>query len=272
MAVAWTVFQFFMILTYFSLDEIGLSHEDDQAETEKLLRLDDSAKGEESIPLPMEGTASTAHIDSRGRLRLMLSRYCDELVDDGIVVCWAMFFLTFFLQTNNETTLTPLMEKFFHFGPFENSVAFGVIGAIVVFVSIVVGLLGKWKVDDRRLALTGLLLLTLATLGSVVLYPVGDFGQNYLLAYFSVGVGTYVVGHSIFFISSSSIYSKIVKSHSMGFAMGIRGSLIGLGMILGPLWSGGLFDNLYVMCGMNLFLCLFVMSLLVLSYKRMVRY
>ena len=38
-------------------------------------------------------------------------------------------------------------------------------------------------------------------------------------------------------------------------------------MILGPLWTGGFLDNLYILYGVNLFLCLLIMSLLVLSYR-----
>ena len=275
MATAWTIFQFFMIFTYYTPAEIGLANEnmEEQAEAEKLLMPDNIPSEDDSdIQLQQLDKGSTVSTSSINGGHLMFKRYYDELIDDGIVVCWAMFFLNFFQQTSYETVITPLMEMFFHFDTFKNSVAFAIIGTIGLVVSIVIGFLGKKKVDDRRLALMGLLLITLACLGCIVIFPVGDFGQKHLLVYFSTVVTIYMVGQTIFFISSLSLYSKIVKNHSMGFAMGVRQSIILFGMILGPLWTAGLMDNLYVMYGLHLFLCLFVMALFVLSYRRMIQY
>lgn len=38
--------------------------------------------------------------------------------------------------------------------------------------------------------------------------------------------------------------------HFAGFSQGIRRSVGGLATILGPLWAGGLTENMYVMMGM----------------------
>ena len=274
MALAWIIFQFFMIVTYYTPEEIGIVHEEDgQAEAIKLLGSEDRPlDGGYALLRPKLGVASEPKMNAWGQLRLVFRRYYDEFVNDTIIVCWAMFFVTFFLQTLHETMVAPLMEKFFHFGRLEISVAFAIMAAVGLVVSVAVAVLGKWKVDDRRIALTGLLFVVLSSLGAVVVFPAGDFEQEYLLVYCSSIILVFVIGFSILFISSLSLYSKMVKSHSMGLAMTIKGSIERLGMILGPLWAGGLLEDLYALYGMCLFLCLFVLSVFVLSYKRMIRY
>lgn len=43
-----------------------------------------------------------------------------------------------------------------------------------------------------------------------------------------------------------------------GFSQGVRRSVGGLATILGPLWAGGLTNNLYIMLGMMLALLLMI--------------
>ena len=136
-------------------------------------------------------------------------------------------------------------------------------------VSIFVGFLGKMQVDDRCIALTGLLLIMAALMGAIAIFPSGRFGQKNLLVYYWVVVVSFGTGRHLLLISAWSLYSKIVNGESMGFAMGVAGSITFIGMILGPLWTGGMLDHLFMFYGVNLFLCLFVTSMFVLSYRHM---
>ena len=141
-------------------------------------------------------------------------------------------------------------------------------GVIALPLCVFVGFLGKWKVDDRRIALTGLLLTVADLIGAILIFPDGGFGHKNLKVYYWVLVVLYLMGHANLFISTWSLYSKIVSNESMGFAMGFAGTIYIIGMILGPLWTGGRLDNLFMFYGVNLILCLFVTSIFVLSYRR----
>jgi len=274
MAVTWSLYQLFMIITYYTPDEIELVNAD-ETEVETARQSD----AQDKIPLKDIGTtsssssssssSSTAQRDGLACLRVTLRRYYEELIVEGVVVCWAIFFLLYFLQSNMETAATPLMERFFHYGTFANSVAFGIMGMIGLSFSIFVGFLGKMEVDDRLIALTGLLLIMSSLVGAIAIFPGGKFGQKNLLVYYWVIVVLYCAGHPLLLISAWSLYSKIVNGESMGFAMGVAGSITFIGMILGPLWSGGMFDHLFIFYGVNLFLCLFVTSIFVLCYRHM---
>lgn len=46
---------------------------------------------------------------------------------------------------------------------------------------------------------------------------------------------------------------------SAGFSQGVRRSVGGLATILGPLWAGGLTDNLYIMLGVMMALLALLM-------------
>ena len=164
------------------------------------------------------------------------------------------------------------MERFFHFGVFQCSLVFGALALIGLLVCLCVVYLGMKKVDDRRVAATGYLLLTISLVLFLVIFPEGHYGQNHLMALFFVSLSLYVVGHTVLVLSNMAIYSKLVSVDCMGFAMGVKRAIDISAMILGPLWAGGLVgSNLRLQLGVNLGLCLFSLTLFALSYRRMVR-
>jgi len=220
---------------------------------------------------PHGGEAETIPNQDQVRPRLILKRYYNEFVDVGVVACWAIFFLTSFLQSGWQTLVTPLLVKFFHYGTFENSVVFAVMGILSLVFSVFVGFLGKLRVDDRRLSLTGLLLITASVVGALAVFPTGFFGERNLLAYSGVTVMVFRMGYPFVNISSLSLYSKVIRIHSMGLAMGVRKVIILLGKILGQVWAGGLVDNLYILFGVNLFLVLLMLALFALTYPNLIR-
>lgn len=52
--------------------------------------------------------------------------------------------------------------------------------------------------------------------------------------------------------------SFFVMRYPKGFSQGVRRSVGGLATILGPLWAGGLTNNLYIMLGMMLALLVMI--------------
>lgn len=52
--------------------------------------------------------------------------------------------------------------------------------------------------------------------------------------------------------------SFFVMCYPKGFSQGVRRSVGGLATILGPLWAGGLTNNLYIMLGMMLALLVMI--------------
>lgn len=52
--------------------------------------------------------------------------------------------------------------------------------------------------------------------------------------------------------------SFFVMRYPEGFSQGVRRSVGGLATILGPLWAGGLTNNLYIMLGMMLALLVMI--------------
>lgn len=53
-----------------------------------------------------------------------------------------------------------------------------------------------------------------------------------------------------------------------GFSQGVRRSVGGLATILGPLWAGGLTENMYIMMGVMMALLVLLMVFLISSLSR----
>ena len=266
MVIGWTVDQLLVIFTYFDPDEIGM--EEDEKQEEIPLKNGDELNPHQNVKTAEESLHSPASSNSIAEL---FQLYYREFIVDNIVVCFSMFFLILFVLSNLETAATPLMVEFFHYDTFQSSLFFGILG-LVGFVSIVtVGILGKKNIDDRYVALTGLILVSLTSVGRIVLLPNGAYGQKNLLAYFYTLFIIYVVGHAILVISTISLYSKLVSNECMGFAMGLKRGIDIVAMMLGTLWSGALVNDLYLLFGVNLGLGVFVLVLFVSSFKTMVR-
>ena len=261
MAIAWILYQFFMLFTYYDPKDIGLAEADgkdvksNDDEEEKIKLIGCEEKDLPDTETIQDGSCAindtSIKLDEDTQERHVIfkkfQRYYNEFIADNIIVCLSMFFLTLFLQTNSETVVTPLMETFFHFGTLENSIFFFAMGALGFLVCVFLGLLGKRKVDDRYLILIGLTFMTTSAVFSLIVFPTGAFGQEHLLGFFIAIMFVYMVGHTSVLITNFSLYSKLVSNECMGFGMGLKRSVDIVGMILGPLWSGALVHNLYIL-------------------------
>lgn len=60
----------------------------------------------------------------------------------------------------------------------------------------------------------------------------------------------------------------VVADPPAGFSQGVRRSVGGLATILGPLWAGGLTENMYIMMGVMMALLVLLMVFLISSLSR----
>lgn len=109
---------------------------------------------------------------------------------------------------------------------------------------------------------------------------VGDFPWK--LTEFIIGVFLQVLGLPFVAVAQVSLFSKVtaektqgedritltrnvsgackaVPLSSAGFSQGVRRSVGGLATILGPLWAGGLTENMYIMMGVMMGLLVLLM-------------
>lgn len=98
--------------------------------------------------------------------------------------------------------------------------------------------------------------------------PKGSFAI--LLTEFVVGVFLQVLGLPFVAVSQVSLFSKVTSEKTQGFSHGLRRSIGGVAMILGPLWAGGLTENLYIMLAVMMALLTLLTVMVGLSYKYLV--
>ena len=268
MAILWFVYQIQMIFTYTDPREIQ--------EEEKV-----KEEGNEKVEVPLKATSLPIYPENKDlsprtaltypkTISSMFERYSREFLVDNIMVCFSAFFLTNFLASNLEAAASILMQSFFHFDILHISLFFGGLAFFAFISCLVVSCLGKKDVDDRRIVLTGFFLIVASAVGSLCIFSKGTFNQNYLFTPFVIIFVTFIVGYGILVSSNYAIFSKLVSNESMGFAMGLKKSIDNTALIMGPLWSGSLTDQLSLLFGVNLGITVFVFALFMFSYKRMV--
>uniref|UniRef100_A0A8D0CS51 Major facilitator superfamily domain containing 8-like 2 n=1 Tax=Sander lucioperca TaxID=283035 RepID=A0A8D0CS51_SANLU len=180
-----------------------------------------------------------------------------ELLREEVVVLLTAQFITLFNQTALETMVTPLTQRHFSFGELGNSLMYSVCGVEVILGFFFVRWLSR-KVADRAVLAVGLVICCTACIWCLIFLcnPRGGYGWE--LSAFIIGVFLQLLGLPFVAVSQVSLFSKITAEKTQGFSQGIRRSVGGLATILGPLWAGGLTENLYVMLGMMLALLIMI--------------
>ncbi|XP_078119967.1 major facilitator superfamily domain-containing protein 8 [Sander vitreus] len=191
-----------------------------------------------------------------------------ELLREEVVVLLTAQFITLFNQTALETMVTPLTQRHFSFGELGNSLMYSLCGVEVILGFFFVRWLSR-KVADRAMLAVGLVICCTACIWCLIFLcnPRGGYGWE--LSAFIIGVFLQLLGLPFVAVSQVSLFSKITAEKTQGFSQGIRRSVGGLATILGPLWAGGLTENLYVMLGMMLALLIMITIMTVLSYDRL---
>ncbi|GLD51250.1 major facilitator superfamily domain-containing protein 8-like protein [Lates japonicus] len=191
-----------------------------------------------------------------------------EFLREEVVVLLTAQFITLFNQTALETMVTPLTQRYFSFGELGNSLMYSLCGVEVILGFFFVRWLSR-KVADRAVLAVGLVICSAACIWCLIFLcnPRGGYGWE--LTAFIIGVFLQLLGLPFVAVSQVSLFSKVTAEKTQGFSQGVRRSVGGLATILGPLWAGGLTNNLYIMLGMMLALLMMITVMTALSYDRL---
>ncbi|XP_011613273.2 major facilitator superfamily domain-containing protein 8 [Takifugu rubripes] len=192
-----------------------------------------------------------------------------EFLREEVIVLLAAQFITLFNQTALETMVTPLTQKFFGYGELENSIMYCLCGIEVIAGFLFVRWLSR-RVAERVVLAIGLAICNVSGIWCLIFMakPLGDF--TWMLTEFIIGVFLQVLGLPFVAVAQVSLFSKVTAEKTQGLSQGVRRSVGGLATILGPLWAGGLTDNLYIMMGVMMALLALLMIMLAFSYNRLV--
>ncbi|XP_060941150.1 major facilitator superfamily domain-containing protein 8 [Limanda limanda] len=191
-----------------------------------------------------------------------------EFLREEVVVLLTAQFITLFNQTALETMVTPLTQRYFGFGELSNSLMYSLCGVEVILGFFFVRWLSS-KVADRVVLAVGLVICCIACIWSLVFLSDPRGGYGWELTAFIIAVFLQLLGLPFVAVSQVSLFSKVTDEKTQGFSQGVRRSVGGLATILGPLWAGGLTDNLYIMLGMMLALLILITVMAALSYERL---
>lgn len=212
-------------------------------------------------PVPQD-----SHESSSPFKNFSLSR---EFLREEVVVLLAAQFITLFNQTALETMVTPLTQKYFSYGELENSVMYCLCGVEVIAGFLFVRWLSR-RVAERVVLAIGLTICNISGVWCLIFLakPLGGF--SWQLTEFIIGVFLQVLGLPFVAVAQVSLFSKVTSERTQGFSQGVRRSVGGLATILGPLWAGGLTENMYIMMGVMMALLALLTIMLAFSYDRLV--
>ncbi|XP_061681739.1 uncharacterized protein mfsd8l1 [Syngnathoides biaculeatus] len=209
---------------------------------------------------------SVSHESSSPFTYLSLSR---EFLREEVLVLLTAQFITLFNQTALETMVTPLTQRYFNYGELENSIMYSICGVEVIAGFLFVRWLSQ-RFTERVILAIGLGICIIAAAWCLVFLsnPLGGFPWQ--LTEFIIGMFLQLLGLPFVAVSQVSLFSKVTSVKTQGFSQGVRRSVGGLATILGPLWAGGLVNNLHIMMGVMMALLVLITMMLVFSYKRLV--
>ncbi|XP_037537212.1 major facilitator superfamily domain-containing protein 8 [Nematolebias whitei] len=191
-----------------------------------------------------------------------------EFLREEVVVLLTAQFITLFNQTALETMVTPLTQHYFGFGELGNSLMYSLCGVEVILGFFFVRWLSR-KVADRVVLAAGLVICCTACIWCLIFLCNPRGGYEWKLSAFIIGVFLQLLGLPFVAVSQVSLFSKVTAEKTQGFSQGVRRSVGGLATILGPLWAGGLTNNLYIMLGMMLALLVMITVMTALSYEQL---
>ncbi|CAJ1060777.1 uncharacterized protein mfsd8l1 [Xyrichtys novacula] len=192
-----------------------------------------------------------------------------EFLREEVVVLLAAQFITLFNQTALETMVTPMTQRYFGYGELENSVMYCLCGVEVIAGFLFVRWLSR-RVAERVVLAIGLAICNISGVWCLIFLanPIGGFPWQ--LTEFIIGVFLQVLGLPFVAVAQVSLFSKVTAEKTQGFSQGVRRSVGGLATILGPLWAGGLTENMYIMMGVMMALLALLTLMLAFSYDRLV--
>ncbi|XP_068604610.1 major facilitator superfamily domain-containing protein 8 [Brachionichthys hirsutus] len=275
MCLLWVLLQFVVLAMYWDVPPIGspegaameMKQEEGREEEVPLMGSEEPVQMYEAVGSDQSDVSTVPEASPPSNLSKPFS-LGRELLREEIVVLLTAQFITLFNQTALETMVTPLTQRFFGFGELANSLMYTLCGVEVILGFFFVRWLSR-KVEDRAVLTAGLIICCSACIWCIVFICKPQGGYGWELSTFIIGVFLQLLGLPFVAVSQVSLFSKVTAEKTQGFSHGVRRSVGGLATILGPLWAGGLTNNLYIMLGMMLMLLVFITVMTAVSYRRL---
>lgn len=129
---------------------------------------------------------------------------------------------------------------------------------------------------DRALLLYGVIGMTCVHIMYTTTFLIlrthpNEIDAAWVLPVFIVLTALLTVALPYAWASQASLFSKITSKETQSFNQGIRIASLGIGQIIGPIWASSLvtLDRLPIMAGVNLFLNVTLLTMILCSYKRL---
>uniref|UniRef100_A0A3Q3EWK8 Major facilitator superfamily domain containing 8-like 2 n=1 Tax=Labrus bergylta TaxID=56723 RepID=A0A3Q3EWK8_9LABR len=263
MCLLWVLLQFVVLVMYWDIPPnssegvavmVEMKQEDGYEEEAPLMGSD-----EEPVQIYRAVNSDELGTSTSSRMQGLnpFENFSVKFLREEVVVLLTAQFITLFNQTALETMVTPLTQRYFGFDELGNSLMYSLCGVEVILGFFFVRWLSK-KVADRVVLAVGLVICCTACIWCLV-FLCNPRGANlWELSAFIIGVFLQLLGLPFVAVSQVSLFSKVTAEKTQGFSQGVRRSVGGLATILGPLWAGGLTNNLYIMLGMMLALLLMI--------------
>ncbi|KAK7945830.1 hypothetical protein WMY93_001558 [Mugilogobius chulae] len=280
MCLLWVLLQFVVLALYWDVPPLS-STEGGTAMVE--MKQDEGSEGEEDVLLMDQDQVSQTYravnadlLENSSEMhpvRRVSNPFKNfsasrEFLREEVVVLLTAQFITLFNQTALETMVTPMTQRYFSFGELGNSLMYSLCGVEVILGFFFVRWLSR-TVSDRAMLAVGLVICCAACIWCLIFLCEPRGGYEWMLSAFIIGVFLQLLGLPFVAVSQVSLFSKVTAEKTQGFSQGVRRSVGGVATILGPLWAGGLTNNLYIMLGMMLALLTLISVMTALSYERL---
>ena len=195
--------------------------------------------------------------------------YVQLIVREEIICLVYLRFIALFCQTCLESSVPPIMQKYFDYGDQANSILYLLAGLELIVIFLMLSIASK-RVNDRILISAGLLVMMIALSWLLATLPRFSPSTRSNLPYFAVGVVLDLAGIPTVCDIGLALYSKLLPDNMQGLGHAVRRFISQLAIILGPLWGASTLTNPTMMIVTPLTLLLLACVMFTLSYKRMV--
>jgi len=195
--------------------------------------------------------------------------YLGLLLREELICLVYIRFIALFCQTSLESSVPPIMQKYFGYGDQANSVLYLLAGLELIVIFVMLSVASK-RFKDRTLISLGLLVMLIALTWLLATLPFFSPGNRSNLPYFAVGVVLDLAGIPTVCDIGLALYSKLLPDSMQGLGHGVRRFISQLAIIMGPLWGAGTLNNPTLMLAVPLALILLASVMFKFSYNRMV--
>ena len=195
--------------------------------------------------------------------------YKEVLLREEVICLAFLRFVALFCKTSLESSIPPIMERFYDYGDLANSVAYLIAGIELITVCSLLSVIIKY-VTDRFLVSTGLVLMLASLVWLGVVVPSFVEHDRSTLPFFAVGIMLELMGISIICDVGLSLYSKLIPDHMQGFSHAMRRLISQFAILLGPLWGTGALDFPHMSVVVPILILLPGIVMFLVSFQRMI--